>query len=145
MSLIVTNSTDAAKHFSTNGFSCNSLWTFIVSPFALIGYMYAFLYANKKYPKWAWPEQQREEMQNYYRQREENFLVTWDWAVTPWQVDGLGRPIVYPCYVLFWKRIWHSLWIALPILLVGCVPFLIVFYPLFALIDKIIPAAQCLV
>ena len=63
-----------------------------------------------------------------------------DWTVTPWQVDGLGRPIIWTCGDLMWKRIWHSIWIALGI---TSLPIVIILFPILALIDKIIPAAQC--
>ena len=39
--------------------------------------------------------------------------------ITLWQVDDLGRPIIWTCGDLIWKRIWHSIWIAAGLLALG--------------------------
>ncbi len=132
-------------HFSENGYTCDSIYSFLLSPFIIASLFYSFLFAKNHYAEWAWPETVREEMKVFV---ELDVSKDGKWSsffknlkyVTPWQVDGLGRPIMWTCGDLMWKRIWNSMWIALGI---TCFGWAIILLPFLALIDKIIPAAQC--
>ena len=132
-------------YFAENGFNCNSFWSFTLTPFFITSYFYSFLFSKNNYADWAWPEKVREEMKVFV-ETDFNKEGTWSaffknsWTVTPWKYDSLGRPIIWTCGDLMWKRIWHSMWIAAGIAVIPLLPLVLPF----ALIDKFIPSAQCL-
>ena len=123
--------------YEDNIFTCGRFLESLIMPIFFVVYIYAYMYWNRKYPKWFWPDFVRDDMASYYK---DTWSLGWD-AKISWENDEkTGKPIVWAPSSLALVRIWHSL---VGGFFLTSIPLAIALGPFFSLLDKLFPGAEC--